>query len=129
MPENIRIEHDFTTNVEQLWQIVGTPDNVSWVPGVESCTFDGEIRRFVMSGAGDLAERIIERDDAKRLLRYGVIESSPPLAEHAAAIEVISTDSGARLIWTTRVSPGAVAPFIEQRMHQSLAQLERVLQG
>lgn len=129
MPENIRIEHDFTTTAERLWEIVGTPDNVSWVPGVERCTFDGEVRRFIMTGAGDLAERILERNDAQRLLRYGVIESSPPLAEHEAAIEVKQTETGARMIWTTRVSPGAVAPFIEQRMQQSLAQLESVLQA
>ena len=38
------IDHEFKASAEALWEILGTPDRVDWVPGVTSCTFDGEVR-------------------------------------------------------------------------------------
>ena len=46
------IDHEFKATAEQLWEILGTPDRVDWVPGVTSCTFDGEVRSLDLPGAG-----------------------------------------------------------------------------
>ena len=55
----ILIEHEFKSTAMELWDIVGTPDRIDWVPGVTECVFDGEVRRLGMPGAGQIAEKIL----------------------------------------------------------------------
>ena len=54
----IRITHDLKVNPSKAWDIFKEPDRVDWVPGVESCHFDGEIRSLNLPGAGEIKERI-----------------------------------------------------------------------
>ena len=75
----IKIEEILPYPPAIIWAIVGEPDRVDWVAGVESAEFDGEVRRFKMVGAGGLAERINVRDAQRMYLEYSVIESTPPL--------------------------------------------------
>jgi len=120
-------DHEFAVPPEALWEILGTPDRVDWVPGVTSCEFDGEVRRFKMVGAGGLAERINERDAGRMYLEYSVIESTPPLQSHVASITLEPHEGGTRFIWQTTVEPVAVEPFIATGMKGSLAQLADIL--
>ena len=123
----IEVRHKLPVSADQVWQIVGDPGRIDWVAGVAACGFDGEIRRFQMQGAGQLAERIVQRDDETRCLRYSVVESTPPLASHLATLTVAEDGAGCEIIWQTEVQPTAVEPFIEQGMRGSLVQLESVL--
>lgn len=123
----IRIEHALPCAPEVVWSVVGDAARVDWVPGVESCEMDGDVRRFRMAGAGELAERILLRDPQRRRLEYSVVQSTPPLQSHRAAIEIREQPEGCLLIWETEVQPEAVEPFIRRSMEGALAQLERVL--
>lgn len=123
----LRIEHALPFSPDAVWHVVGDPARIDWVPGVASCAMDGDIRRFTMAGAGELAERILLRDPARRRLEYSVIASTPALEAHKAAIEVRPQAAGCLLIWETEVRPKAVEPFIRRSMEGALAQLERVL--
>ena len=139
----IRLEFTLPASADAVWAIVGDPGRTDWVPGVESCTFDGAVRRFVMTGAGTLAERILARDPAARRLEYGVIESAAPLRAHRAAITVLPlagsepTEAAARaaesagpasqLIWETTVEPAAVEPFIRDQMRAAIVALTDLL--
>lgn len=123
----IRIEHALPYAAEVVWNVVGNPARVDWVPGVESCAMDDDVRRFRMAGAGELAERILLRDMDRRRLEYGVIQSTPPLQFHRAAIEIREQPEGCLLIWQTEVQPEEVEPFIRRSMEGALGQLERVL--
>jgi len=55
----IQIEYEFNATAQQLWDIVGTPNRIDWVPGVTECVFDGKVRRLGMPGAGQIAEKIL----------------------------------------------------------------------
>lgn len=123
----IKIEHVLPYSPAQVWAIVGDPGRVDWVPGVESAEFDGEVRRFKMEGAGGLAERINQRDEAHMYLEYSVIESTPPLQSHLASITLEAHPEGTLFIWQTDVEPVAVEPFIAAGMKGSLALLTEVL--
>lgn len=125
----IRIEHPLAWSAAAVWAVVGDPARIDWVPGVESCAMEGDVRRFAMAGAGELAERILLRDPERRRLEYSVIQSTPPLEAHRAAIEVVEQSEGCLLIWETEVRPEAVEPFIRRSMKGALAQLETVLGG
>ena len=123
----IKIEEILPYPPATIWAIVGEPDRVDWVTGVESAEFDGEVRRFKMVGAGGLAERINQRDEPRMYLEYSVIESTPPLQSHVASITLEPHEGGTRFIWQTTVEPVAVEPFIATGMKGSLAQLADIL--
>jgi hypothetical protein len=123
----IALEFMLETSADAVWAVVGDPGRVDWVPGVASATFDGHVRRFVMTGAGDLAERILLRDDAARRLEYGVIESAAPLTSHRAAITVFPAGDHARMVWETTVEPVQIEPFIRKQMEGAIVGLRRVL--
>ena len=123
----IELEFVLPFSPDAVWSVVGDPGRVDWVSGVESCEYDGDVRRFAMRGAGRLSERILMRDPARRRLEYSVIESSPPLAAHLATMQIDAHADGALLTWTTEVDPPAVEPFIRQRMIAAIEQLSQVL--
>ena len=123
----IKIEEILPYPPATVWAIVGEPDRVDWVTGVESAEFDGEVRRFKMVGAGSLAERINQRDVGRMYLEYSVIDSTPPLQSHVASITLEPHEEGTRFIWQTTVEPVAVEPFIATGMKGSLVQLANVL--
>ena len=126
----IRLEHEFKVPARTLWEIVGTPDRVDWVPGVSECRFDGDVRRLIMSGAGQIAERILAHGNDKMMIEYSCFESIPALEHHLASIQLQAKDAGSCLmIWTTEVEPVAVEPFIKKSMAGCLVRIEELLVG
>ena len=117
----------FDCSPDKIWEIVGNPDRVDWVPSASDCVFDGSIRRFHMEGAGNLAEKIVKRDEAEMELQYSVIES-PAVIKHLATIRLISTEDGkTRFKWDQEFEPDELEPFIRKGMEDSLVQLDSVL--
>ena len=122
------IDHEFKASAEALWKILGTPDRVDWVPGVTSCTFDGEVRSLDLPGAGAIKERILTRDNDARILEYSCFESPAGLESHRAKMEITATDAGCRLQWQAHVKPEVVESFIKGSMEGCIARLEELLQ-
>ena len=123
----IELEYKLPHAVADVWQIISDPSRIDWVAGVASCDYDGEIRRFKMDGAGALAEQIFSIDHATHTITYGVVESTPPLANHRASMTLSEISEGTLLTWRTTVEPAAVEPFIQQGMDASAAKLAEVL--
>ena len=114
---------------DRVWAIVGEPGRVDWVPGVEECAFDGEVRTLVLPGAGRIKERILNRDAASRTLSYSCFDSPTPLESHHASIEVRPLADGCEFVWKTTVVPESNEKFIEQSKMGALAQLNKILAG
>ena len=112
----IDINHTLDYPPAKVWEIIGDPGRADWVTGVTAIEFDGEVRRFKMDGAGDLAERIVTLDHEKMHIAYSVIESAAPLTSHLASMSLEPTPAGTRLRWRTDVQPQQVEPFIRQGM-------------
>jgi len=123
----IHLEHQFNATAEQLWLILGQPERVDWVPGIESCQFDGEVRAFTLPGAGALKEKILQLDHDQRLIEYTCIESPIPFDSHLASMQVTTTATGCQLTWKTQVTPEKFEPFIRQSMEGALLRLETLL--
>ena len=68
----LSFSHVFDAPLEQVWSVVGTVDRVDWVPGVAACDLQAGVRTLNLPGAGEIQERIIERDEEN----YFLIESS-----------------------------------------------------
>jgi len=123
----ILIDHEFAVAPAVLWGILGTPDRVDWVPGLTSCSFDGEVRSLVLPGAGAIKERILRHDNEKRILEYACFESPGGLESHHARMEIIEAETGCRLYWETTVAPVAIEPFIKGSMDGCISRLEELL--
>jgi hypothetical protein len=127
---SIRIEHNFEVPAENLWEIVGVPDRVDWVPGVTDCEFDGDVRHLNMPGAGQISEQILSCDEEQMRIEYSCIESKPPLDRHLAIIRIEPQGSDrCQMIWETEVEPVSVEPFIEQSMQGCLTRIGEILEG
>lgn len=123
----ITIEKVFHCEREKIWAVIGNPERVDWVPSASDCVFDGSIRRFQMQGAGQLAERIVRRDEDEMILKYSVIESSA-VDLHLATISLINHEGNkTRFSWTQEFEPAHLEPFIRKGMEDSLVQLDSVL--
>jgi hypothetical protein len=123
----VKFDHQFNASAEQLWAIVGTPDRVDWVPGAESCAFDGEVRSLHLPGAGDIKERILAHDPDTKTMAYSCFETPAPLQSHHAKMAVVANDQGCRLIWETAVTPVEFETFIRTSMEGCLEQLAELL--
>ena len=76
----INLEQDFACPAQTLWQILGQPDRVDWVPGVAGCQLEGDVRAFSLPGAGALKERILDLNHEQMRIEYSCIESPVPFA-------------------------------------------------
>lgn len=121
------IDHEFSVTPEALWEILGAPDRVDWVPGVQSCSFDGEVRSLNLPGAGAIKERILLHDNECMALEYSCFESPGNLESHRAQMQVTPTNTGCRLVWQASVEPVAIEPFIKGSMEGCIVRLEEML--
>ena len=123
----LKMDEIFDCPAQKIWEIVGDPERVDWVPSASDCVFDGSVRRFRMEGAGQLAERIVGRDEDRMELQYSVIES-PAVRSHLATI-FLETDGDKTIFrWSQEFDPAELEPFIRKGMEDSLVQLKKVLE-
>ena len=123
----VTIEKVFNCEREKIWAVIGNPERVDWVPSASDCVFDGSIRRFRMEGAGQLAEKIVLRDEDEMVLKYSVIDS-PPVDHHLASISLSSHEGDKTWFsWAQEFEPAQLEPFIRKGMEDSLVQLDSVL--
>ena len=123
----ITIEKVFDCERERVWAVIGNPERVDWVPSASDCDFDGSIRRFRMEGAGQLAEKIVLRDEDGMVLKYSVIDS-PAVDHHLATISLKNHEGNkTRFSWAQEFEPAQLEPFIRKGMEDSLVQLDSVL--
>ena len=124
----VTIEKVFDCEREKIWAVIGNPERVDWVPSASDCVFDGSIRRFQMEGAGQLAEKIVLRDEDEMVLKYSVIDS-PAVDHHLATISLSNHEGNkTRFSWAQEFEPAQLESFIRKGMEDSLVQLDSVLE-
>jgi|AntAceMinimDraft_12_1070368.scaffolds.fasta_scaffold38965_2 hypothetical protein len=123
----IRLEQSFDAEASELWAILGQPERVDWVPGIESCVFDGKVRAFTLPGAGAIKEEILLLDHDQRRIEYSCFESPIPLTLHQASMQITDTEDGCHLVWETRIEPEKFEPFIVTSMEGALQRLQTIL--
>ena len=113
---------DIAADPDAVWAVVGDPVGVpKWFTKYVSATVDGDARTLVNDQGGELVERLLERDDARRYYSYSVI-AGPPLAHHEASFEVVAEGAGSRVIWTTDTE--GKDPAVDMRARLEPAQTE-----
>ena len=99
---------------DDIWKVIRDFGGLAnYMPGVESCTVDGDVRTLQMMGI-EIKEQLRSIDDDGRRLTYSVVESPMGnLESHQAVIAVDSEGSGSHVSWTVDVEPADLLPIFQ----------------
>ena len=122
-------EIDIAKSADDVWAVAGDFGGIGgWMPGIESCTVDGDVRTIAMSGM-EIGERLVRRDDAERVLVYSIASGPAPVDHHEATITVTPAGAGAHVTWAVDVEPETMLPLFTQIYQQSLGALKAHVEG
>jgi len=101
-----RAEVTIDRSPDEIWKVMREFGGLdTWMPGVDSCTVDGDVRTIGTMGI-EIKEQLRSRDDATRTTSYSVVESPMGnLESHLATITVAPEGAGSRLTWEVVVVP------------------------
>jgi len=113
---------------DEVWDLVGNFGGLAeWMPGIEACELDGDIRRLQTMGL-EIHEQLVEHDDDARRIAYSIVKSPMPLEHHLATISVEADGDGSLLTWAYEVRPdemaGAIGPIYDGSAQAVKAKLE-----
>jgi carbon monoxide dehydrogenase subunit G len=103
---------------DEVWKLLREFGALAeWMPGVDTCTVDGDVRTLGMMGM-EVKERLENLDDDNRVIAYSLFEAPiPNLQSHLCTIAVDPEGSGSHVTWTVAVSPdellGVFLPIYE----------------
>jgi carbon monoxide dehydrogenase subunit G len=96
---------------DAVWPLVGDFGGLTWMPGVDACTVDGDVRTVSMNGM-DVQEKLVALDEEGRSITYSIIGGPVPLDEHESTITVTPDGDGCRVEWSVSSSPDGTAGFL-----------------
>ena len=113
---------------EEVWALVRQFDGLdAWMPGIETCEVDGDIRTIETMGM-EIQEQLKGRDDATRTISYSIVKAPISLEHHLATISVAAGGDGSILTWAWEIRPddmaGAISPVYEASARAVKQQLE-----
>ena len=101
-----KAEASIARSPDDVWKVLREFGGlVDYMPGIESCTVDGDIRTVGMMGIS-VKEQLRDLDDDTRRISYSIVESPiPNLVSHLVTIAVDAEGEGTHLTWTVEVEP------------------------
>ncbi len=94
-----------------VWAVVGDFGGLLWMPGIEACTVEGDVRTISMMGM-EIKEQLKGRDDTARSIAYSIVEGPVPVDSHLATITVHDgAGGGSRVTWQVDIEPEGAAMF------------------
>jgi carbon monoxide dehydrogenase subunit G len=114
---------------DDAWKLLrGFGTLAEWMPGIESCTVEGDVRTLGMMGI-EVKEQLRDLDDDARRIAYSVIESPMDnLESHLATIAVRAEGAGSHITYSVEVVPdellGLFLPMYEGALRSIKSRLE-----
>ena len=71
--ESETAEIEIDASPADVWAVAGDFGGLVWMPGIEECTVDGDVRTISMMGM-EIKEQLRSRDDAARSIAYSIID-------------------------------------------------------
>jgi mxaD protein len=115
---------------DDVWKLVREFGGLDeWMPGVESCTVDGDVRTIGMMGI-EVKEQLRAVDEDARRISYSVVESPMGnLESHLATIAVNPEGSGSHVTWSVAVVPDDLLALFVPIYEGSVAALKKQIEG
>ena len=122
-----RAEQTIEKPADEIWKILGSFGEMSWMPGVESCELNGDDRTLKMNGM-EIVERQLRRDDSGRSLTYGIV-GGVPVGHHQATITVTPKGDATSLVTWDVDTDDAMVDAMKGIYQSSLDSLKQQLEG
>ena len=103
---SVTIAKKMTVSSDRAWDAISKFGRLDvWFPTIATCTVEGEgvgaRRNMTLKRGGEITDRIVEINTAKRRLTYQRIKSPFPVTSYKGTVEVFeSVDSRAIVVWT-----------------------------
>jgi carbon monoxide dehydrogenase subunit G len=123
-----RAEITIDKPADEVWAVTGDFGGIGgWMPGIESCTLEGDDRILKMMGM-EITEHLIRRDEGEKVIVYG-ISDGVPVGRHEATITVTPEGQSSLVTWDVDVEPDDMTDMMHQIYQQSLQALKDHLGG
>lgn len=115
---------------DEVWKVVREFGGLDeWMPGVESCSVEGDVRTIGMMGI-EVKEQLRGVDEAARRISYSVVESPMGnLESHLATIAVDADGTGSHVTWSVDVVPDDLLALFVPIYEGSVAALKTKIEG
>jgi carbon monoxide dehydrogenase subunit G len=125
-----KAETSIDRSPDDVWKLVREFGGLeTWMPGVESCVVDGDMRTIGLMGM-EVKEQLRGRDDAARRFSYSLVESPiGNLESHLVTIAVDPEGSGSHVTWTVEVAPDDLLPLFLPIYESSVVELKKKLES
>jgi carbon monoxide dehydrogenase subunit G len=122
---NGKSEISIDTDPDEIWKLIRDFGGLAqYMPGVDSCTLDGDVRTLQMMGI-EIKEQLRAIDDDTRRLTYSVVESPMNnLVSHEATIAVEPEGTGSHVSWTVEVEPAEMLPVFQGAYDNAVSALK-----
>jgi carbon monoxide dehydrogenase subunit G len=111
-----------------VWEHIGDFGGLNeWMPGVDSCTVEGDVRTLSVLGM-QVSEKLIKRDDAAKVLEYSIIDSPLNAESHLGRVSVFEEGDGSRVTWFVDVAPDSLTDLLSGTYQQALDALKAHLE-
>ena len=115
---------------DDVWKLLREFGGIAeWMPGVETCTVEGDVRTLGMMGM-QVKEQLRVLDEDARTISYSLIESPiGNLESHLVTIAVAPEGTGSHVTWSVEVTPdellGLFLPIYEGSVLEIKKNVER----
>ncbi|MDQ1476622.1 MAG: hypothetical protein QOE62_1851 [Actinomycetota bacterium] len=125
-----KAEVSINRSPDDVWKFVREFGGLdTWMPGVETCVVDGEVRTIGLMGI-EIKEQLRGIDDTARRISYSVVESPMSNMEsHLATIAVDPEGSGSHVTWSVEVAPDELLGLFVPVYEGSVVELKKKLEG
>jgi carbon monoxide dehydrogenase subunit G len=115
---------------DEVWKLVREFGGLDeWMPGVESCIVEGDVRTIGMMGI-EVKEQLRSVDEAARRISYSVVESPMGnLESHLATIAVDPEGIGSHVTWSVDVVPDDLLGLFVPIYEGSVVELKKKIEG
>ena len=123
-------EVSIATKPENVWALIRDYGGIAvYMPGIESCTVDGDVRTLKMMGI-EIKEQLRDLDDDARRLSYSVVASPMDnLVSHDATIAVDAEGDGTHVTWSVDVVPDELLPIFQGAYDNAVTALKNKFEG
>jgi len=121
---------DIDRSPDDVWALIRGFGTINeWMPGIDSCTVEGDVRTIGTMGI-EIKEQLRELDETARRTSYSVIASPMDnLESHLATITVAAEGAGSRVTWAVEVSPDELLGLFLPIYESSVAELKKRLEA
>lgn len=115
---------------DEVWRVVADAGAIAtWFPLIEESRADGDARFCSMKGGGSLEEQIVTSDDRLRRFQYRITGGDIPVEHHIGTVDVLEDGAGSLVIYSTDVTPDAVADQMNPALAEGLLGLKAHLEA